>query len=121
MKNQYSAKKLKEFKSILTKKLERAKEELQTVKEEFKGNENGIGREPLKLYESGDDCMLQEELGRRIYKQQKYILELESALIRIENKCYGICRVTGKLIPEERLRAVPHATMSIDAKLKQNI
>lgn len=116
----YSDKKLKEFKKLIETKLTQAKEELKTTKEEFKGNENGIGREPLKLYESGDDCITQEDLGRRIFKQQKYILELEAALIRIQNKHYGFCRETGKLIPEKRLKAVPHATLSIEAKIKRD-
>ena len=73
----------------------------------------------FKVLEDGSDTLAKEEAGQLAGKQQKFIEQLENALIRIENKTYGICRVTGKLIPKERLRAVPHTTQSMEAKLKQ--
>ena len=69
--------------------------------------------------EDGSDVMNKEETAALASRQQKYIQNLQNALVRIENKSYGICRVTGKLIPKERLRSVPHATLSIDAKIEQ--
>ena len=73
----------------------------------------------FKLLEDGSDMLSKEEVAQLASRQEKYIVNLQNALIRIQNKTYGICRVTGKLIPKERLRSVPHATLSIDAKLSQ--
>ena len=73
----------------------------------------------FKILEDGSDTLAKEEAGQLAARQKKFIEQLENALIRIENKTYGICRVTGKLIPKERLRAVPHTTQSIEAKLSQ--
>jgi RNA polymerase-binding transcription factor DksA len=74
----------------------------------------------FKLLEDGSDVMSKEETAQLASRQEKYIVNLKNALVRIENKAYGICRVTGKLIPKERLRSVPHATLGIDAKLSQS-
>ena len=74
----------------------------------------------FKILEEGGSVSSKEDNANMAARQQKFIKDLESALIRIENKTYGICRVTGKLIPKERLRLVPHATLSVEAKLKQN-
>ncbi|HET7819400.1 MAG TPA: TraR/DksA C4-type zinc finger protein [Bacteroidia bacterium] len=74
----------------------------------------------FKVLEDGSDAMSREEVAQLASRQEKHIQNLKNALIRIENKTYGICRVTGKLIPKERLRSVPHATLSIEAKLVQN-
>jgi RNA polymerase-binding transcription factor DksA len=74
----------------------------------------------FKLLEDGSDVLSKEETAQLAARQEKYIVSLKNALIRIENKSYGICRATGKLIPKQRLRSVPHATLSIDAKLNQN-
>jgi DnaK suppressor protein len=73
----------------------------------------------FKMLEDGSDSLAKEEAGQLASRQRKFIDQLENALVRIENKTYGICRVTGKLIPKERLRAVPHTTQSIEAKLNQ--
>ena len=80
------------------------------------GNEITDTSPTFKALEEGQTTMSKEEDGRLAQRQMKFIQHLQAALIRIENKTYGICRVTGKLIPKERLRAVPHATLSIDAK-----
>ena len=73
----------------------------------------------FKLLEDGSDVLSKEETAQLASRQEKYIVSLKNALVRIENKTYGICRETGKLIQKERLRAVPHATLSMEAKLKQ--
>lgn len=73
----------------------------------------------FKMLEDGSDTLAKEEAGQLAVRQRKFIEQLENALVRIENKTYGICRVTGKLIPKERLRAVPHTTQSIEAKVNQ--
>ena len=75
----------------------------------------------FKILEEGYQVMSKEENSRLASRQQKFINNLENALLRIENKTYGICRVTGKLISKERLKSVPHATLSIEAKLNQNV
>jgi RNA polymerase-binding transcription factor DksA len=72
------------------------------------------------MMEDGSDTMNREELANLASRQEKFIQNLDNALMRIKNKTYGICRVTGKLIPKERLRLVPHATLSIEAKNSQN-
>ena len=82
------------------------------------GNDTSDTSPTFKVLEEGAATMSKEEAGRLAQRQMKFIQHLQAALIRIENKSYGICRETGKLIPKERLRAVPHATLSIDAKNK---
>jgi RNA polymerase-binding transcription factor DksA len=121
-KNRYSDEELEEFKSIILNKLEKAKADLKLLTEAIStGDENGTDdtSPTFKVLEEGYQVLSKEENGRLAARQQKFINNLENALIRIENKTYGICRVTGKLIPKERLRIVPHATLSIEAKLQQ--
>jgi DnaK suppressor protein len=118
----YSDKELKEFKSIILKKLEEARKELVNLQAALNNaNEHGTDdtASTFKMLEDGSDTLAKEEAGQLAVRQKKFIEQLENALIRIENKTYGICRVTGKLIPKERLRAVPHTTQSIEAKLQQ--
>jgi RNA polymerase-binding transcription factor DksA len=119
----YSDKELAEFKEIILKKLAEAQSDYEQLKQQI-NNEDDHGTDDtsptFKLMEDGSELMTKEELTRLALRQEKYITALKNALIRIENKTYGICRATGKLIPKERLRVVPHATLSIDAKLNQN-
>lgn len=121
--NRFSDEELMEFKEIILKKLEKAKEDLQMLTEAYT-NENGHGTDDtsptFKVLEEGYQVLSKEENSRLASRQQKFINNLENALLRIENKSYGICRVTGKLISKERLKSVPHATLSIEAKLKQS-
>ena len=121
-KNRYSDKELEEFREIIMKKLENARRELGTLQAQLTAaNEHGTDdtASTFKMLEDGSDSLAKEEAGQLASRQKKFIEQLENALVRIENKTYGICRVTGKLIPKERLRAVPHTTQSIEAKLKQ--
>ncbi|HPE42729.1 MAG TPA: TraR/DksA C4-type zinc finger protein [Bacteroidales bacterium] len=121
-KNRYSDEELEEFRDIILNKLEKAKADLKLLTEAIStGDENGTDdtSPTFKVLEEGYQVLSKEENGRLAARQQKFINNLENALIRIENKTYGICRVTGKLIPKERLRIVPHATLSIEAKLQQ--
>lgn len=122
VKNRYSDEELEEFKGIILKKLEKARKDLQLLTEAYtNSNENDTNdtSPTFKVLEEGYNVLSKEENSRLAARQQKFINSLENALIRIENKTYGICRVTGKLISKERLRSVPHATLSIDAKLQQ--
>lgn len=121
-KNRYSDNELEEFREIIMKKLEDARRELITLQAQLTAaNEHGTDdtASTFKMLEDGSDSLAKEEAGQLASRQKKFIEQLENALIRIENKTYGICRVTGKLIPKERLRAVPHTTQSIEAKLNQ--
>ena len=122
-KNKFSDEELEEFKQIILMKLEKAREDLQMLTEAYT-NENGHGTDDtsptFKVLEEGYQVLSKEENSRLASRQQKFINNLENALLRIENKTYGICRVTGKLISKERLRSVPHATLSIDAKLNRS-
>lgn len=114
---------LKEFKVLINKKLEEATRDYELLKNTLshKDDHGTDDTSPtFKLLEDGSDVLSKEETAHLAARQEKYIQNLKNALIRIENKTYGICRVTGKLIPKERLRSVPHATLSIDAKLGQN-
>jgi len=122
IKNRYSDEELEEFRLIISEKLENAREDLKMLTDAFShANENDTTdtSPTFKVLEEGYQVLSKEENSRLAARQQKFINSLENALIRIENKSYGICRVTGKLISKERLRSVPHATLSIDAKLKQ--
>ncbi len=122
-KTRYSDEELLEFKEIILKKLEKARQDLEILTEAFTtGGENDISdtSPTFKVLEEGYQVMSKEENSKLAARQDKFIQSLENALIRIENKTYGICRETGKLISKERLRIVPHATLSIDAKLQQN-
>jgi len=121
-KTRYSDTELEEFKQLILSKLQKAKEELEFLQHSIKTpNENDTNDtfQVNKLLDDNSLSMEKENLSRLAERQKKYIANLESALIRIENKTYGICRETGKLIPKERLRAVPHATLSIEAKQTQ--
>lgn len=119
----YSDKELQEFREIIVKKLEDARRDLLLLTEAYttKNDHDTNDTSPtFKVLEEGSNVLSKEENGQLAGRQQKFIRDLETALIRIENKTYGICRVTGKLIPKERLKVVPHATMSIEAKLEQH-
>mgnify|MGYP003553436812 FL=1 len=115
----YSDDELQEFKAIILEKLAKAKENLETLTEAFANNasEASDTAPTFKVLEEGASIRSKEDNANLAARQQKFIKDLEAALIRIENKTYGVCRVTGKLIPKERLRIVPHATMSVEAKL----
>ena len=121
-KTKYSEEELKEFEDLINQKLEKAWNELNYIKESItksqdSGTDGTYGN--VKTLEDGADTAEKESLNQLAARQQKFITNLENALIRIKNGTYGICKETGKLISKERLRAVPHTTMSIDAKLKQ--
>ena len=118
-KKRYSDEELEEFKEIILKKLELAKNDYQQMMDTLSnkgGNDVDDTMPTYKVLEEGSLNQTKEELTTMAARQQKYIQSLQAALVRIENKTYGICRATGKLIPKERLRAVPHATLSIEAK-----
>jgi RNA polymerase-binding transcription factor DksA len=118
-KTKYSDAELNEFREIILVKLAKAKEEYDLLKATIMnsdGNDVTDTSPTFKVLEEGASTLSKEEAGRLAQRQMKFIQNLQSALIRIENKTYGICRETGKLIPKERLRAVPHATLSIEAK-----
>jgi RNA polymerase-binding transcription factor DksA len=115
----YSDEDLKEFKELIESKLAIAREELKNLKESLDNHtESQAGNKAWNM-EEGTDTSEMEYLMNQISRQHQYIRNLELALVRIENKTYGVCRVTGKLIPKERLRVVPHATMSLEAKLNR--
>ncbi|WP_303925244.1 TraR/DksA C4-type zinc finger protein [Draconibacterium sediminis] len=118
-KNRYSDEELMEFKKIILDKLEKAQEDYTMYKNSITqsdGNDISDTSPTFKVLEEGAATLSKEEAGKLAQRQLKFIQHLQAALIRIENKTYGICRETGKLIAKERLRAVPHATLSIDAK-----
>ena len=117
-KQRYSDEELQEFKTLILEKLEVANAEYQDLRRQLRNGDNS-DRDTAPVFknmEDGADTLNREELGLRASRLEKFIKGLQGALVRIENKTYGICRVTGKLIPKERLRAVPHATLSIEAK-----
>ncbi len=122
-KNRYSDKELKEFEAIMLDKLEKAQNELKYIKESLGKNSNDYGPDSdsshVRVFEDGADTAEKENLSQLASRQQKFITQLENALVRIKNGTYGICVDTGKLIRKERLKAVPHTMHSIEAKLKQ--
>ncbi|NJK84225.1 MAG: TraR/DksA family transcriptional regulator [Saprospiraceae bacterium] len=121
-KTRYSEEELKEFEELLNKKLAQAKEELQELKETLsKRNDSGTDETTSnsKVLEDGSDTLERENINQLAARQQKFIHQLENALIRIKNGTYGICIDTNKLIPKERLRLVPHTQHSIEAKMKK--
>lgn len=122
-KTRYSDAELKEFREIIEAKLEEAKNDLELLNSSMslKDNNGTDDTSPtFKLIEDGSDVLSREETAQLAARQEKFIKSLNDALIRIENRTYGICRVTGKLISKERLRIVPHATLSIEAKKQQS-
>ena len=122
-KTRYSDAELKEFKELLLDKLASAKEELNALATSLSSpNANGTDDTAgtYKTLEDGSATLEKEQINQLAARQKKFIDQLEAALVRIENKTYGICRETGKLIQKERLRAVPHTTLSMEAKLKQS-
>lgn len=121
-KTRYSDVELQEFKEIILEKLRVAKEELAALTNSLNAsNANGTDDTAgtFKTLEDGSATLEKEQTNQLAARQKKFIDNLEAALVRIENKTYGICRETGKLIQKERLRAVPHTTLSMEAKLKQ--
>ncbi|QCK13840.1 TraR/DksA family transcriptional regulator [Mangrovivirga cuniculi] len=119
----YSTEELNEFEELIQEKLDKAKKELEMLKgslsrKDDQGTDNTSGN--VKVLEDGADTIEKEQLSQLAARQQKFINNLENAMIRIKNGTYGICSVTGKLISKDRLRAVPHTTLSIEAKLQQN-
>ncbi len=121
-KKRYSDEELQEFRALILEKLGKAREDLKMLTDAYShANEHDtMDTSPtFKVLEEGYQVLSKEENSRLASRQQKFINSLENALIRIENKTYGICRVSGKLISKERLKSVPHATLSIDAKLSQ--
>ena len=121
-KTRYTDEELQEFKDIILKKLEKAQKDYELLRNTITqgdGNDTQDTSPTFKVLEEGAAVLSKEEAGKLAQRQQKFIQHLQGALIRIENKTYGVCRVTGKLIPKERLRAVPHATLSMEAKANQ--
>ena len=121
-KTKYSNKELKEFEGLILKKLENAKNELHLLKDSLsRSSDSGIDNTAgtLKVMEDGADTIEKEHLSQLAARQQKFITNLENALVRIKNGTYGICVDTGKLISKERLRAVPHTMHCIEAKLSK--
>ncbi len=115
----YSDEELQEFKAVILKKLEKAKDDYEQLRAAITHSaSNGVEdtSPTFKVLEEGASALSKEESGQLAQRQYKFIQNLEAALIRIENKTYGICRETGKLIPKERLMLVPHATLSVEAK-----
>ena len=112
-KTRYSDEELQEFKAIILEKLEVAKSNYDQLMASIQADET---KNSFNMLEEGASTMVQEEASQRAARQQDFINKLQAALVRIENKTYGICRVTGKLIPKGRLMAVPHATLSVEGK-----
>jgi RNA polymerase-binding transcription factor DksA len=122
VKVKYSDEDLQEFKEIIDKKIERAEADLALLQSAYKNDANNGTEDTspsFKSYDEGADVMSKEANVQLAIRQQKFIRDLKNALLRIENKTYGVCRVTRKLIQKERLKLVPHATLSIEAKRKQ--
>ena len=118
----YSDQDLKEFEELILEKVKQAKADLEELRQSLSHNGDNSTDDTsptFKMMEDGSDTMNREELANLASRQEKFIQNLDNALLRIKNKTYGICRVTGKLIPKERLRLVPHATLSIEAKNSQ--
>lgn len=117
----YSDEELEEFKELILEKLGQAKENLEILKENIAGGEHSTDdtAPTFKILEEGYSVAQKEENAKLAARTEKYIRNLEFALMRIENKTYGICRATGKLIPKERLRCVPTTTICLDAKMKE--
>lgn len=118
----YSDAELQEFKELILSKLESAKQDYEELRAAITHSaSNGVEdtSPTFKVLEEGASSLSKEESGQLAQRQYKFIQSLEAALVRIENKTYGVCRETGKLIPKERLMLVPHATLSVEAKNKR--
>ncbi|MDN3708715.1 TraR/DksA family transcriptional regulator [Myroides ceti] len=118
----YSDADLAEFKELIQKKILKAQADLELIKSAYMNDLNNGTDDTsptFKAFEEGSETMSKEANSQLAIRQEKFIRDLKNALIRIENKTYGICRVTGKLIEKERLKLVPHATMSMEAKMQQ--
>ena len=119
----YSDKDLAEFKTLIQDKITSAKRDLKRLRDAITqgaGNGTNDTYSAFKAFEEGSETLSKESNSILAQRQEKFIRDLNNALIRIENKTYGICRVTGKLINKERLKLVPHATLSIEAKMQKN-
>ncbi len=115
----YSDAELEEFKALILEKIEQAKKDLELLNQSYKNDlSNGTDdtSPQFKAFEEGSDTMSKESNAKLAIRQEKFIRDLKNALLRIENKTYGICKTTGKLIQKQRLMLVPHATQSIEAK-----
>ena len=122
VKNRYSDKDLEEFRALIEEKIEKANEDLNLLKSSYMNNVNNgtdVTSPTFKAFEEGSETMSKEANTQLALRQEKCIRDLKNALMRIENKTYGVCRVTGKLIQKQRLILVPHATLSIEAKNMQ--
>lgn len=122
IKVKYSEEDLQEFKAIIDKKIARAEEDLALLRSAYKNDANNGTDDTspsFKSFDEGSDVMNKEANVQLAIRQEKFIRDLKNALLRIENGTYGVCRVTGKLIQKERLKLVPHATLSIEAKRRQ--
>ena len=118
----YSDADLAEFKELILKKIDKAKSDLELIKSAYMNDLNNGTDDTsptFKAFEEGSETMSKEANSQLAIRQEKFIRDLKNALFRVENKTYGLCKVTGKLIAKERLRIVPHATMSIEAKNMQ--
>ena len=118
----YSDSDLKEFEVLIHEKIASAQEDLDQLQRSLSHSDDNSTEDTaptFKMMEDGSETMSREETAQLAARQQKFIQSLQNALLRIKNKTYGVCRVTGKLIPKERLRLVPHATLSIEAKQRQ--
>ncbi|MEY2999159.1 MAG: hypothetical protein RLZZ02_968 [Bacteroidota bacterium] len=118
----YSDAELEEFRILIQGKIDKAEEDLRILREQFTNNmDNGTEdtSPSFKSFEEGSETMSKEANAQLAARQEKFLRDLRAAIIRIENKTYGMCRVTGNRIEKERLKLVPHATMSMEAKLKQ--
>ena len=122
-KNRYTDKELERFKNIIIKKIDKAQQDLDLLRSAYMNDsDNGTDdtSPTFKAFEEGSETMSKEANTQLALRQEKFIRDLKNALIRIENKTYGVCRITGKLIKKNRLLVVPHATLSIEAKNMQN-
>ena len=120
--NRYSDKDLEEFRVLIEEKIDKAQHDLELIKSAYMNDhDNGTDdtSPTFKAFEEGSSVMSKEANSQLAIRQEKFIRDLKNALIRIENKTYGVCRVTGKLIKKKRLQLVPHATLSIEAKQKR--
>ena len=118
----YSDSDLKEFKKLINAKIDKASHDLELIKSAYMNDHNNGTEDTsptFKAFDEGSTVMSKESNSQLALRQEKFIRDLKTALIRIENKTYGVCRVTGKLISKERLKLVPHATLSIEAKNMQ--